>query len=158
MIRIQLATLENIDEIFLLGIKAFSSKIEDIPYSEFTKDMIRKYLTVNAEYCCIAIQENKLIAFSLASGEFINNKEKGHIEWTVVDSEYINSGIGLKLFFKNYQALKRDGKISVVIDTCAHNSIANRMARKFGMALIASVNYYELRCDSIEGNSRLASI
>lgn len=125
---------EDVIDVYNLGNKVFTpDKWLNLYRTWDEYEIIERYIS-DKEYCLVAKQNKKVIAFSL--GSLVQKKKNswlyGYLIWTCVDPKYSGQGLGKKLLNKIMKLFKKAGVKIVLVDTSTENKTALSFFKKNG--------------------------
>lgn len=131
---------DDVKAVYELGCSCF--KLNETPYQYWTIGEIHQHLQSDPDHCFVALDQDKIVGFSLGSGEFGHDKDTGFIEWTAVHADYHSTGLGSKLFTTNLISLISKRKRQVLTDILASNDKAQKMVEKLGFKIQTTLDWW----------------
>ena len=132
--------IDDISAVYHLGEKLFTSEEYPILYRTWDQYEVTDYFTSDPEYCLVAETEPdcKIVGFIIATTiekEGTAWKKYGYISWIGVDEAFHRANLGIRLYRKLEQRLRRNGVRMIIADTDAENEPAIAFFKAIGFSL-----------------------
>ena len=121
--------IDDISSVYHLGEQLFTSEEFPILYRTWDQYEVTDYFTSDPEYCMIAETEpdGEIVGFIIGTTiekEGTAWKKYGYISWIGVDEAFQRTNLGIRLYRRLEQRLRKDGVRMVIADTDAENEPA----------------------------------
>jgi ribosomal protein S18 acetylase RimI-like enzyme len=129
--------IDDISSVYHLGEKLFTSEEFPILYRTWDQYEVTDYFTSDPAYCLVAEADGKIVGFILATTiekEGTAWKKYGYLSWIGVDDAFQRLNLGLRLYRRLEQTLRRDGVRMMIADTEADNEEAIAFFKTVGFS------------------------
>jgi len=121
--------IDDISSVYHLGEELFTSEEFPILYRTWDQYEVTDYFTSDPEYCMVAETEpdGEIVGFIIGTTiekEGTAWKKYGYISWIGVDETFQRTNLGIRLYRRLEQRLRKDGVRMVIADTDAENEPA----------------------------------
>src|SRR4030043_1183112 len=132
--------IDDISAVYHLGEQLFTSEEYPILYRTWDQYEVTDYFTSDPEYCMVAETEpdGQIFGFIIATTiekEGTAWKKYGYISWIGVDEAFHRANLGIRLYRKLEQRLRRNGVRMIIADTDAENEPAIAFFKSIGFSL-----------------------
>ena len=129
--------IDDISAVYHLGEKLFTSEEFPILYRTWDQFEVTDYFTSDPDYCLVAETEpgGKIVGFIIGTTiekEGTAWKKYGYLSWIGVDESRQRTNLGIRLYRKLEQRLKRTGVRMIIADTDAENAPAISFFKSIG--------------------------
>src|SRR4030043_131500 len=132
--------IDDISAVYHLGEQLFTSEEYPILYRTWDQFEVTDYFTSDPDYCLVAETEpgGKIVGFAIGTTiekEGTAWKKYGYLSWIGVDEAFQRTNLGVRLYRKLEQRLRRNGVRMIIADTAAENEPA--------IAFFKSIGFYD---------------
>jgi ribosomal protein S18 acetylase RimI-like enzyme len=132
--------IDDISAVYHLGEQLFTSEEYPILYRTWDQYEVTDYFTSDPEYCMVAETEpdGKIVGFVIGTTiekEGTAWKKYGYLSWIGVDEAFQRTNLGIRLYRKLEQRLRRNGVRMIIADTDADNEAAIAFFEAMGFSL-----------------------
>ena len=132
--------IDDISSVYHLGEQLFTSEEFPILYRTWDPYEVTDYFTSDPDYCLVAETEpdGKIVGFILGTTiekEGTACKKYGYLSWIGVDEAFQRTNLGIRLYRKLEQRLRRNGVRMIIADTDADNEAAIAFFEAMGFSL-----------------------
>jgi ribosomal protein S18 acetylase RimI-like enzyme len=129
--------IDDISAVYHLGEELFTSEEFPTLYRTWDQFEVTDYFTSDPDYCLVAETEpgGKIIGFVIGTTiekEGTAWKKYGYLSWIGVDEAFQRTNLGIRLYRKLEQRLKRNGVRMIMADTDAENEPAISFFKSIG--------------------------
>ena len=129
--------IDDISAVYHMGEELFTSDEFPILYRTWDQYEVTDYFTSDPEYCMIAETEpdGKIIGFIIGTTiekEGTAWKKYGYISWIGVAEDFQRTNLGIRLYKRLEQRLRKDGVRMVIADTDSENEPAISFFKSLG--------------------------
>jgi len=129
--------IDDISAVYHLGEELFTSDEFPILYRTWDQYEVTDYFTSDPEYCMIAETEpdGRIIGFIIGTTiekEGTAWKKYGYISWIGVTEDFQRTNLGIRLYKRLEQRLRKDGVRMVIADTDSENDPAIAFFKSLG--------------------------
>ncbi|HEX7364046.1 MAG TPA: GNAT family N-acetyltransferase [Dehalococcoidia bacterium] len=129
--------IDDISAVYHLGEQLFTSEEFPILYRTWDQFEVTDYFTSDPDYCLVAETEpgGKIVGFAIGTTiekEGTAWKKYGYLSWIGVDEAFQRTNLGIRLYRKLEQRLKRNGVRMIIADTDAENEPAISFFKALG--------------------------
>jgi ribosomal protein S18 acetylase RimI-like enzyme len=129
--------IDDISAVYHLGEQLFTSEEFPILYRTWDQFEVTDYFTSDPDYCLIAETEpgGKIVGFIIGTTiekEGTAWKKYGYLSWIGVDEAFQRTNLGIRLYRKLEQRLRRSGVRMIIADTDAENLPAISFFKSIG--------------------------
>jgi ribosomal protein S18 acetylase RimI-like enzyme len=129
--------IDDISAVYHLGERLFTSEEYPILYRTWDQFEVTDYFTSDPDYCLVAETERdgKIVGFAIGTTiekEGTAWKKYGYLAWIGVDEAFQRTNLGIRLYRKLEQRLKRNGVRMIILDTDAENAPAISFFKAIG--------------------------
>ena len=129
--------IDDISAVYHLGEQLFTSEEFPILYRTWDQFEVTDYFTSDPEYCLVAETEpgGKIVGFAIGTTiekEGTAWKKYGYLSWIGVDEAFQRTNLGIRLYRKLEQRLRRSGVRMIIADTDAENLPAISFFKSIG--------------------------
>jgi len=131
--------IDDISSVYHLGEELFTSEEFPILYRTWDQYEVTDYFTSDPEYCMIAETEpeGKIVGFIIGTTiekEGTAWKKYGYISWIGVAEEFQRTNLGIRLYKRLEQRLRKDGVRMIIADTDSENEPAIAFFKALGFS------------------------
>src|SRR4030042_562423 len=132
--------IDDISAVYHLGEQLFTSEEYPILYRTWDQFEVTDYFTSDPDYCLVAETEpgGKIVGFAIGTTiekEGTAWKKYGYLSWIGVDESFQRTNLGIRLYRKLEQRLKKNGGRVIIADTDAENAPAIAFFKAMGFSL-----------------------
>jgi ribosomal protein S18 acetylase RimI-like enzyme len=129
--------IDDISAVYHLGEQLFTSEEFPILYRTWDQFEVTDYFTSDPDYCLVAETEpgGKIVGFIIGTTiekEGTAWKKYGYLSWIGVDEAFQRTNLGIRLYRKLEQRLRRSGVRMIIADTDAENLPAISFFKSIG--------------------------
>jgi len=129
--------IDDISAVYHLGEQLFTSEEFPILYRTWDQFEVTDYFTSDPDYCLVAETEpgGKIVGFAIGTTiekEGTAWKKYGYLSWIGVDEAFQRTNLGIRLYRKLEQRLRRSGVRMIIADTDAENLPAISFFKSIG--------------------------
>jgi ribosomal protein S18 acetylase RimI-like enzyme len=129
--------IDDISAVYHLGEQLFTSEEFPILYRTWDQYEVTDYFTSDPDYCLVAETEpdEKIVGFIIGTTiekEGTAWKKYGYLSWIGVDESFQRTNLGIRLYRKLEQRLRKNGVRMIIADTDAENEPAISFFKSIG--------------------------
>ena len=132
--------IDDISSVYHLGEQLFTSEEFPILYRTWDPYEVTDYFTSDTDYCLVAETEpeGEIVGFIIGTTiekEGTAWKKYGYLSWIGVDEAFQRTNLGVRMYRKLEQRLRRNGVRMVIADTDAENEPAISFFKSIGFSM-----------------------
>lgn len=141
---------DDVQSVFELGHDCFD---QNRPINRFwTIDVPQLAVVTDPDHCFVAVDNDRIVGFSIGAGQFGSDSSLGFIRWTAVHSEYRSGGLGRRLFAANVRSMITKQKAWIITDIETSNTASEKMVQRLGFRVDFTMNYWSVSAtDFLDG-------
>src|SRR4030066_897195 len=131
--------IDDISAVYHLGEQLFTSEEYPILYRTWDQFEGTDYFTSDPDYCLVAELEpaGKIVGFAIGTTiekEGTAWKKYGYLSWIGVAEDFQRTNLGIRLYKRLEQRLRKDGVRMIIADTDAENEPAIAFFKALGFS------------------------
>jgi len=131
--------IDDISAVYHMGEELFTSEEFPILYRTWDQYEVTDYFTSDPEYCMVAETEpdGKIVGFIVGTTiekEGTAWKKYGYLSWIGVAEDFQRTNLGIRLYKRLEQRLRKDGVRMIIADTDAENAPAIAFFKTLGFS------------------------